>query len=350
MLDHSMVLNLSVPSVIDSATSELRQEYLVQQRLLLAQPASICQQLESQSADLAKAIDTRLRRVHYRLPESVCIPTKGQQSDVNYLPARYRTMSIGSFFNYLVPLDLPSALKVQLSNLEKSSIPAVSATAQLLRSALVFYLVHNHLPAGQDVQYSAEFDDDIPNIPVCHQGDYPSTSNEPGQGFFMPHMVVIDEHQHLLAANVQAAEAVLNNLAHYLSILNEVSHLAPYMVVDEEYQRKRYGILGQLVNQGRALAYYEVDQICITIKHRFESHNLDRGFSLRLPYFNDQTLALELYDFDVVPSGRLMFVPAFLVLAVRNQGAKIIQEPCFNRTTRLNLVRELYTIERAFLG
>ena len=68
--------------------------------------------------------------------------------------------------------------------------------------------------------------------------------------------------------------------------------LAPYMVTDEEYQRKRYGILGQLVNQGRALANYEVEEIIKKIKCRASSHELDRGLSLNLPYFNDQYIGV----------------------------------------------------------
>ena len=85
------------------------------------------------------------------------------------------------------------------------------------------------------------------------------------------------------------------------------------MVADEEYQRKRYGMLGQLVNQGRALARYEVEEIIQTIQKRAMAHDLNRGLSLSLPYFNDQTLTMEDYGFEVIPAGRIMFVPAFVV-------------------------------------
>ncbi len=43
----------------------------------------------------------------------------------------------------------------------------------------------------------------------------------------------------------------------YLFVLHAAVALAPYVVADEEYGRKRYGMLGQLVNQGRALARYQ---------------------------------------------------------------------------------------------
>ncbi len=47
-----------------------------------------------------------------------------------------------------------------------------------------------------------------------------------------------------------------------------------------------------------------------------KNQNLNRGLSLSLPYFDDQDMELKNLDFDVIPAGRVMFVPAFLVMAV----------------------------------
>ncbi len=44
--------------------------------------------------------------------------------------------------------------------------------------------------------------------------------------------------------------------------------LTPYIVADEEYGRKRYGMLGQLVNQGRALARFQHREVIDTIRRR----------------------------------------------------------------------------------
>ena len=97
---------------------------------------------------------------------------------------------------------------------------------------------------------------------------------------------------------------------------------APYLVADEQYQQKRYGMLGQLVNQGRALARYEAVKIINTIKERAARNELNRGLSLSVPYFDDQTLTLELENFEVIPGGRIMFVPAFVVRAATIVGDK----------------------------
>jgi hypothetical protein len=161
--------------------------------------------------------------------------------------------------------------------------------------------------------------------------------------------VSFDDDGRLLSENVTEAENQVASMQRYLSILHTAIGLAPYMVADEEYQRKRYGILGQLVNQGRALAHYQVNEIMGTIQRRAASHDLDRGLSLSLPYFNDQTLRIEEYNFDVIPSGRVMFVPAFVVLAVRAQAVKVAQDTRLSQSTRRQILIELSSLEEEFL-
>jgi hypothetical protein len=234
-------------------------------------------------------------------------------------------------------------------------------------------MVHNMLPSGRTVQYTVAEGEEIPSIPV--QGDLEPESaitaatdaivteeerGEAGRGallvpyveaarrFYLPQWVAFDDERHLLVGGVNEAEADIASMQRYLSVLHAAVGMAPYMVADEEYQRKRYGILGQLVNQGRALARYEVDEIIRTIQRRAASHDLNRGLTLSLPYFNDQTLAMENYSFEVIPAGRIMFVPAFVVRAAREQEAKIAQDTRLSQSTRKHLLAELATLEKAF--
>jgi hypothetical protein len=172
---------------------------------------------------------------------------------------------------------------------------------------------------------------------------------EAARDFFLPQWVAFDSEGKLLVRSVNEAEAHLQSMSRFLSILHTAAELAPYIVADEEYQRKRYGISGQLLNQGRALADYAVDEMIRKIKTRAADHDLDRGLSLSVPYFDDQTMTLEVCPFDVIPVGRVMFVPAFIVLAVRSQGAKVAQDIRFNKSTRRHLLMELSKLEEAFL-
>jgi hypothetical protein len=51
----------------------------------------------------------------------------------------------------------------------------------------------------------------------------------------------------------------------------------------------------------------------------------------------------------VVPAGRIMFIPAFVVLIVRQQAAKVAQDTRLSRSTRKNLLLELNMLGQAFL-
>jgi hypothetical protein len=120
------------------------------------------------------------------------------------------------------------------------------------------------------------------------------------------------------------------------------------MVADPEFEKKRYGMLGQVVNQGRALANYMTEEIIRTIQERARAQSLNRGLSLSLPYFDDQELTLNKLDFVVIPAGRIMFVPAFVVRAALEERAKVAQDTRLSPSTRKHLLDQLNTLEKAF--
>ena len=95
----------------------------------------------------------------------------------------------------------------------------------------------------------------------------------PGRPPFLPAQWVAFDDQGQLVGWGNEAEAHIGSMQRYLSVLHAAVSLAPYMVADEEYQHKRYGILGQLVNQGRALALYETEEIIRTIQRRASAHD-----------------------------------------------------------------------------
>ena len=56
------------------------------------------------------------------------------------------------------------------------------------------------------------------------------------------------------------------------------------------------------------------------------------------------------YYFEVIPAGRVMFVPAFVVRAARDESAKIAQDTRLSPSTRKHLLGELRMLEQAFEG
>ena len=115
-------------------------------------------------------------------------------------------------------------------------------------------------------------------------------------------------------------------------------------MMKSEFQEKQE----QLANQGRALALCRTDEMIAAIKRRAESNSLNRGFSLSLPYFDDQAMEMKIYDFEVIPAGRIPFDPAYVMLVARAEQLKVSQDMRLNASTRKYLLAELKTLEKAF--
>jgi hypothetical protein len=248
----------------------------------------------------------------------------------------------------------------------------VAASARLIRLATASHLVHGLLPSGRSVTYTSAEGEGIPSIPAGQDLEPDSAimaasdaiveegTAEAGRGdllvpyvpaarrFYLPQWVAFDNEDRLLVGSVSEAQAHLESMQRYVGILHAAVGLAPYVVADDDYQRKRYGMLGQLVNQGRALARYQTREIVRLVRERAEAHDLNRGLSLSLPYFDDQSLSMKTRDFEVIPAGRIMFVPAFVVRAARDEEVKVAQDTRLDPATRKHLLEELGLIEAGF--
>lgn len=373
MIEQSLLLKQTSPYIADNTSSRLRQEYQAYQRLFQAQTVMVQQYLGIQAAVLAEAVIQGSSKVHFALPDVVaCAPMAEGTVENENVPVDSREQIVGGSLVRLTHPDLSTILCQRLAELERSANRAVSVSAGLLRYAIAIHMVYNMLPDGRAVIYKSVDGDDIPNQPVERDFDQGSAIYsiqdtfgrdqadkqhgelmvpyvESARRFYLPQWVAFDDQGNLLLGSVSEAEAHIASMQRYLSILHSAIVIAPYMIADELCQQKRYGMLGQLVNQGRALARFQSQEIIQTIQRRVAEHRMDRGLSLSLPYFNDQMLVMENYSFAVIPAGRIMFVPAFVVLAVQQQGAKVAQDTRFSRSTRRHLLSQLSKLEQAFL-
>lgn len=339
----------------------LKQEYENQQVLFNGQPPIIQRFLEGQAQLVAQALITKMPQVRFSLPDRVVA-----QALTITIPEAERQVQLRSYLSR----DVRDSLMHRLNELEKSTDQGIAVSAGLLRYAIAVYMVHNLLPAGRMVLYRACDDEQIPTIPV--DDDVPESaitqasdaivedSSQDGRGevqtpfvpaarkFFLPQWVALDQDGHLLVGSVKEAEAYLQSMQRYVMILHRALSLAPYISVNEEYLHKRYGILGQLINQGRSLANFKTKEIISEIKQRVEKQSLNRGLSISLTYFDDQNLEMKQTNFEVIPVGRIMFIPAFVVRAVRQEEIKISQDTRLNPSTRRHLLHLLDLLEQAF--
>ena len=352
-----------------TAADQLREEYERQSGLFDAQLPIVQRFLEAQAKQIAQAYVERARTVRFKLPDRVAISEKPQPIVIN---PSVRDQRVGTLRDRIGNHDVHETLRQRLAQLDQSNEEGVAISADLVRYASANFMVHNMLPSGRSITYVPAEDEDIPSIPVGDVADPESAltattdaiaeegNGEDGRGslqvpyvpaarrFYLPQWVAFDGQDKLIVNSIKEAEAHIASMQRFLTILFAARSLAPYMVADGEFEKKRYGMLGQLVNQGRALARYQTGEIIRTIQARAEAQSLNRGLSLSLPYFDDQDLRIETYNFVIIPAGRIMFVPAFVVRAALEERAKIAQDTRFSHSTRTHLMAELQMLGNAF--
>ena len=331
--------------------------------------------IETQAQRLAEALINDVHQVRFTLPDRVVgkIPHSGEMAAM-LVPGEVREQIVGGWRMRFERQPLHETFRRNLSELEQSPDQALNTSANLIRYAMAVHMVYRMLPAGRPVTYRADEDEQIPTIPVKVDGESESAITsaadaiveqspaESGRGdlqvpfvpaarrFYLPQWVAFDEKGTLLVNSLAEAEANLASMEHYIDILHAASSLAPYMVADDEYQRKRYGMLGQVINQGRALARCKTEQIIKAILERVEKGTLNRGLSISLPFYDDQKLRMNLVELEVIPAGRIVFKPVFVLRAAQLEHAKVSQDTRLNASTRKYLLHELEMLEQTFIN
>jgi hypothetical protein len=268
---------------------QLRREHERQTALFDLQSGIVQRFLEAQARQIAEAYFERALSVRFSLPDRVVVAEKTEPIQV---PAAAREQRVGTFADRLARRDVHETLRRRLTELNQSDNTAICVSADLIRFASANHLVRTMLPAGRSIRYEPLDDDDIPSIPSTEAMEPESaitattdaiveeTTIEEGRGtlqvpfvpaarrFYLPQWVAFDDEDHLIVGSVGEAEAHIASMQRFMNILFAARSLAPYMVADEEFETKRYGMLGQLVNQGRALARYQTQDIITMIKKR----------------------------------------------------------------------------------
>lgn len=371
--DQPKNISETMSHVKTSPVSLLTQEYDAQQSLHHLQPALVQRFLETQVHQLADAVMQNAPQIRFTLPDKVILKDDQTEAKTTYHIAKEaRDQMAGGFLDRFTRFSARDALRQRLSELEQSSDKGIASSALLIKHALVTHMVYGMLPSGRTVTYLSVPGEEIPSVPSIDEFETDSaitassdaiveeSSTESQRGellvpfvpyarrFYLPQWIAFDEKDKMLVNSITEAEAHISSMQRFLSVLHTAVSLAPYIVVDKEYQNKRYGMLGQLVNQGRALARYQTGEIIRTINQRAAANDLNRGLSLSLPFFDDQELVMSTHYFEIIPGGRIMFIPAFVVRASRREQAMVAQDTRLNPSTRNHLLDELKLLERSF--
>ncbi len=98
------------------------------------------------------------------------------------------------------------------------------------------------------------------------------------------------------------------------------------------------------------LAQIELEEIITKTQRWARAGRLDRGLSLSLPYFDDQTMEICWRELQVIPRGRIPFLPGFVVMAARDESQRVSAQKGLNAATRAHLLAQLQALEQAFAG
>jgi hypothetical protein len=105
---------------------------------------------------------------------------------------------------------------------------------------------------------------------------------------------------------------------------------------------------GEAIARGQDLARSAVDELIEELWRRAGDRQLDRGVRLSFPFYDDRRLSLRWRDFTVIPRGRILFVPAFVVLAAEREIERVRKDHQFTDSTRCHLVGLLERLRQAF--
>lgn len=343
--------------------------------LFQKQPTITQRFFEAQANQIADALIEHKSALRFSLPDKVVKPNvETGLEEALQIPTENRHFSVGGFLSKLTGKDIKDEIRHKIIELEHFEIQSVSLAGKMMQYAIATHLVHNVLPSGKNVQYRAESEDEqIASIPVnddepesaitqasdaiieegndkANRGELQVPYIPYARKFYLPQWVSFDSDDQLIAGSIKEAESNIASMQQFITILHLASSITSYIIADKVYQNKRYGMLGQLVNQGRAMSRYKIRQIIQTIKTRASTGQLNRGLSLSIPYFDDQDLILDNVHFEVIPAGRIMFVPAFVVRAAKEEADKRRQDTRFNDSTRKHLLTGLRMLEEAFIS
>lgn len=327
--------------------------------LLQAQPQAIQNFFQDQARLIIQALDAGKQRLRFAFPQYVMRPLSSIEPlyQKESLPPRHRRQQVGRSLPRNDSPDLMQNLIDRLSELRRSANAAISTCADLLCFILARQLLES-LPEGKPfISQSDPHLDSCASNPAISlnqtiQSESGNQKTEPCAEtmpcFYLPQWVAFNTNGELIASTEQEAKERIHFMENYMHRLLLVLAIDPAITEEKAFQQRYYGMVSQWTHQGRAYAQYQTLQIIRTIRQRAQQNSLNRGLSLSLPFFDDQAMELRTFDFEVIPPGRILFEPFFVVQAVEDAKARVSIDPSFNDTTRQHLLAELELLQKSF--
>jgi len=349
-------------------------DYQILSQLFRTQSPITRNYFENTSRKIALDLIAGKPRITFKLPDKLITePYSHTWPRPRIIPEDARSIELGSRRFFGIKPSIKDELDKRLRKLEHSPEKSIALCAALFRFTIASTIIESILPAGNETIDTSVPGNILPdrsirlNIPgsaYTQQDDavYGATVNQENRGefqvpfvpdaqrFFLPQWVAFDLNGKLIVKDLAEADANIRSMQKYFSTLNLASSIEPFMVSDFVYQRKRNGIITQLVNQGRSMANHINRQLIHKIQERVKAGTLNRGLELNLHYFDDQDLVMLYREIQVIPAGRILFIPAFIGRVVNLEIAKVWQDTRLGISTKLHLIEQFETLQKSFIA
>ena len=330
------------------------------QLLYNAQPAQIRNHLHQQGKQIVQDILDGLSWIQFSFPEYIYL-TDGVDSAWNkcWIAPRYRQQQVGHRLLRHFHIDIIHALLERFDELQSSSHQAVVFCVRLLRFLMAKELLATLSNGEQIIRLSKEnkipslsqFSDHLISLRISFLNSSSETMSRVDRSNQLDKIstdqVFTNDGLQKLHHSDDFPEIFLE-LEISLRLLEIAFVIEPSIIEDPTFKQNYEFVITQYKSEGQAYARYQTMEIIRTIRERAAQNALNRGLSLSLPYFDDQALELRSYDFEVIPAGRILFEPYFVVQAAEEAKSRVSAERSYSESTKEHLLAELDLIQKSF--
>jgi hypothetical protein len=270
------------------------------------QPQASQQFLHAQAASLASALQAHALRVSFELPAEIVLFAEAMPVALPSWIRRQHTQAISIPFSPPNPLQ---AFANRLGQLTLSDLPELKTTAQLLAFETAQAIVEQQAADLEHVE-----------LPFSEAG-------------------------RLGVASIDEAEGWLKEKKFRLDLLDTAAQFCPAITEVDRYRQSSARLMRLIETQGKWLSAYLLHELVADFRRMLAEHALNRGLGFSLPYFDDRTLEVRYHNFTAIPAGRVMYTPAFVILAIQKEASRLFHNQQLSPSTRDSLLETLSAIQ-----
>ncbi len=170
----------------------------------------------------------------------------------------------------------------------------------------------------------------------------------PNQVDLRRHYTAFDERGGQIIEPDSTADALIGQLSRRMDWLRTAEQLYPAWTTHDLYNHAAALLTAHLIEQGRALANYYTQQIIRDMRQEWRAGKITRGLTLFIPYLDERLYRMQKYKVIVIPTGRILFRPEFVIGACRLAERDVRKDPDLSQSTRWQLLSQLDSISQAF--